>query len=390
MTIAPADRPTMQRHRVLASESRLRPSAWIIVLVVAAALSAACTGAEQAPSALGASFDSIAVADPRGPEGSPVGGGDVGQSTPRRTNDDLRFALHEIDIADHLSGERSAANLLGLRDPSVLCVDDRWREAVKGAVDRLGIDVVSLNSTPTGRGCRVVVASAAGREVDMRIELLNDARLEEVVTSRRTAEGDVDGLMGFRELGLVVSVGRISSSLFHDDIDRSEEYRWIELPIGEREAGRPAAVHVALAIEPLGSLPHTAMVDATEVFAASSVALVDAWADANAVVDPPSDDGVDDTASVVDAQQALFGVIDAVRAGVPLGTAATPRGAEAIAFEYAFPQNLAAIASYRDDVVCHELASGVECTITALRSVYRFGFVSADDRWLLDDFVVEA
>lgn len=253
--------------------------------------------------------------------------------------------------------------------PSTICRSVGWEDAVGSVLDHAGLGDASPTTTATGRGCRTTTA-IDGQKVEVRLELLGADALDDVVAARIALGDDTSALMGFEELGLVVADGHVSSSLWHADLGRLEEHRWIQVDDDE-------AFHLLVVIEPRSAPDPPGWTDVVTELESDVAPLVADYAER-----PP-------TPQPAPVVAALGSVIDSVAAGEPLGDTATAAGAEAIAFEYAFPENLASIATHREDIVCGEGPDGMECQVTALDAVYRFRFVEQGDRWLLDDFGIE-
>lgn len=256
------------------------------------------------------------------------------------------------------------------RSPDAICSTDGWRDATAAVMNETGHESAPTALTSTGRGCRAV-STIADREVDIRIEIVDRAFMADAAATRGGGAEDIaPDLMGFEEVSSEVTGSVVASSLLHPKLDRVEEHRWIAVDGG-------GAFHLAVAVEPAGSDLRSELAGIADRAATGLEAVV---ADHNRTGGEGEPEGV---------AAALEHVLTSIIDGRPLDDDSTPTGLEAISFEYAFPENIAAIAPYRDDVACDQDAATAECRIEALSSVYRFTFVDDGGSWLLDDFRVD-
>ena len=256
-------------------------------------------------------------------------------------------------------------------NPTAICVSPGWVDSTETVFTTFGMDASSASMTSTGRGCRAALSSDA-QQIEVGVEVVAADAIDEVATARQGSPDDEPlDLMGLVELDLDISDTRVASSLFNSELDRLEEHRWVVVD--------DSAFHVLVVVEPGGAEIRDSLLDSMSKLEDDLAVVV-----SDNLIPQTATTSADDP--VVDA---VAHVIRSVMEGSPLDDAATPAGLEAIAPENTFPENMAAIAAYRDAVICSVETMSAECSIEALESVYRFVFVQEDLKWLLDDFWVD-
>lgn len=282
-----------------------------------------------------------------------------------QTSDDVTVRRYEETLSDETSGTVSTQ----ASNPASICMSDGWDDMVSEVMNETGHEDGGVDTVSTGRGCR---ATDEKGEIEVRLEVISPGSLNAISDARKAVADNETALMGFEELEFKADNDSVSSSLQHTDLERLEEHRWMR-------TGQDRAFHLLVALEPDGPSSRTSLLDIVSGLEPRAESLVDEHTSSS-----PSDQEV---TAVMDA---VVDITETVIEGESLGDKATPDGADTIAFEYAFPENMAGILAYRDDMTCTSTPDGARCEIDALEAQYRFDFVPQDGAWLLDDFRVDS
>ena len=249
-----------------------------------------------------------------------------------------------------------------------------WSDVVAPLFDAVDVEPESIATDAVGDGCRSAAPTSSG-DISVLLEPTSSAAVEQLMTERSSATS----FMGFEEREFLMTNTWASSSLLHPELDRLVESRWLILTdtdairievavLGNAEATRDVLLAHIDALE--GSAATYQIADNAE-----RLVTEEAWAannDAQAV------------------SQALSEVLGRVASTVNLGPLATTSGADAIAFEYAFPENFEALRSAHRPTDCLVQEGSARCELLAGQSAYAFDFVQRDGAWLLDDFTLAA
>lgn len=249
-----------------------------------------------------------------------------------------------------------------------------WSDVVAPLFDAIDVEPESIATDAVGDGCRSVAPTSTG-EISVLLEPISSAAVEQLMAERSSATS----FMGFEEREFLMTNTWASSSLLHPELDRLIESRWLILSDTDAIRIEVAVLGNAETMRDvlLGQLDALEGSAATYQIAGNAERLVteEAWA-AN-----------DDTQAV---SQALSEILGRVASTVNLGPLATASGADAIAFEYAFPENFEALRSAHRPTDCLVEEGSARCELLAGQSTYAFDFVQRDGAWLLDDFTLAA
>ncbi len=251
------------------------------------------------------------------------------------------------------------------------CSED-WHMAVAPVLDAIDGPPAEIITEPVGQGCRSRASTSVG-SVSVLLEPLSSVDVEDLIAEREPS----GTFMGFEELEFLTTDTWASSSLLHSGLDRLVETRWLVLDadnglrIEVTVDGGANAARVQL-LEHIDALEGTA--------AAYQVA-----GNANQLV---TEHAWGSNEHAVEVSAALIVVLDHVANTQRLGALATENGADAIAFEYAFPENFAALRSAHRPTDCMASAEAARCAVGAGASTYVFDFVPDDVGWLLDGFAL--
>ncbi len=250
------------------------------------------------------------------------------------------------------------------------CGDD-WSTVVDPLFAALAADA-EVTTTPVAQGCRST-SRIGNATLSVLVEPVAASAIDDVASARQNSVS----LMGFVELGFVATDDHVASSLFHPETGRLVESRWVQLDA-------TSAMRVEVTIDADGQSYRDLVlhpIATLEVDAANYQRAKDS--DAQSASEFSSSNG-----DVLAVSHALDVVLSKVSDTLVLDPLATDRGADAIAFEYAFPDNFAAVADAKQPDDCSVDGAIAHCNIDVGDDSYRFAFARIDSRWLLDNFAV--
>lgn len=252
--------------------------------------------------------------------------------------------------------------------------DTTWVRLVEETFVLAGFATEQIETTSLGNGCQSQ-SSNPTRTLTVKLETAPASTIDDVVASRSSSLP----LRGFTELAFSSTDGHASSSLLHIELDRLVENRWARVSPTE-------AIRIELSIDKSGlALRRTVLRELDKIEATAVLyerARIQEFDPSNPTVSVNQDR--DAVVSVLEV------VLGRVAETVQLGSLATDQGADSIAFEYAFPENFAALVDRREHYDCRVVGDTAECTVSEVANSYHFTFIRANDTWLLHDFALDA
>lgn len=247
-----------------------------------------------------------------------------------------------------------------------------WEAVVSPVFAAANGSPADISTSALGEGCLSQTVTSGGA-MSILLEPISARAVEELIAEREPA----DSFMGFLELEFLTTDVWASSSLLHADLDRLVETRWLIL---DAENG----VRLEVTVDGDAAAARARLLEQIDVLEATAAAYQVAG-NADRLV---TENAWGSNGHAVEASAALIVILDHVANTERLGPIATEDGADAIAFEYAFPENFAALRSAHRPTDCSANSATARCILRSGASMYAFDFVRGEGAWLLDDFAL--